>query len=1013
MSLTKYVLKRPVTTMLIILCLIVFGISSVTSSKLELIPEMNLPMMLISTVYPGASPDDVNELVSQPIEDQVGILSGIKSTASLSNENISIIMLEYEYGTDMDKAYSDLKKKMDSVVSKLPEDAEAPSIMEMDINDTASIIFSVNNEEQTNLYNYVENEIAPEFEKLSSVASVDLSGGRAEYVRIELIPEKLNQYHLNMNSIVTAISSGSFSYPAGDTQVGNQNLSVTTGVDYDTIESLKSIPITVGKRDVIYLEDVANIYTTLEDTNSIGRYNGNDTISLGVKKQQSSSDMEVSRAALRVVDKLKAADPSLDIVVVNDNSEMIQSSLKSVASTMIMAIIISMIVIFLFFGDAKASLIVGSSIPISLLVALIAVRVMGFSLNVVTLSSLVLGVGMMVDNSIVVLESCFRSTKGVGFREYRSAALEGSGIVLQSIIGSTMTTCVVFLPLAFLQGMVGQMFKPLGFTIVFCMLASLISAMTVVPLCYTLYRPKEREAAPMSRSVEMMQNGYRRIMLKILPKKKTVMFGTIAILLVSFLMAMQLRTELMPASDEGTIAVTVELRPGITIEEADQVLQQVEAVVTKDPDLDSYMLSYGGSGLSLTGSGASLTAYLQSDRSMKTKDVLKSWKPAMSEIPNCNITMQETSSVSMMMASNDGFEVILQSTQYDDLKTASDNIVNELIARQDVTKVHSTLENAAPLVKIDVDPVKAAAEGLAPVQIAGTVNSMLSGKEATKLEVNGEEVSVKVEYAPDEYKTLDQLKGIVLPTATGASVALADIADIKFQDSPLSITRENKQYQVTITGDYTEFANSDKVKAKDLLYHEVVNTNLTANVSVTPNAMDEMMVEEFGALFQAIAIAIFLVFVVMAAQFESPKFSIMVMTTIPFSLIGSFGLMYLADASISMPSLLGFLMLVGTVVNNGILYVDTVNQYRQSMDMQTALIEAGATRLRPILMTTLTTVVAMIPMAFAYGDSGEMMQGLALVNVGGLMASTILALLMLPVYYSIMSYKKKSQPELD
>ncbi|MEG7531401.1 MAG: efflux RND transporter permease subunit [Hungatella sp.] len=1013
MSLTKGVLKRPVTTVLVILCLLVFGISSLTSSKVELIPEMNMPMMLISTVYPGASPDDINQLVTQPIESEVGILSGIKTTTSMSNENLSIVMLEYEYGTNMDKAYSDLKKRMDSVTAQLPKDAQTPLIVEMDINNTASVMLSVNNAAQPNLYNYVNNTIVPEFEKLSSVASVDVSGGQEEYIRIQLIPEKLNQYHLNMNAVVTAISNGSFSYPAGATRVGSQKLSVTAGVDYDTIERLKSIPILTGSGDIIYLEDVASVGKTLEDAAGIGRYNGEDTISLGIKKQQSSSDMETSQAVTRVAERLRAADPDLEMIVVNDNSEMIQSSLKSVTNTMAMAVLVSMAIIFLFFGDFKASMIVGSSIPVSILAALIAMNVMGFSLNVITLSSLVLGVGMMVDNSIVVLESCFRSTKGKGFREYASAALEGSGIVLQSIIGSTLTTCVVFLPLAFLEGMVGQMFKPLGFTLVFCMLASLISAMTVVPLCYTIYRPKERDHAPFSALVMWMQNRYRRIMLGILPKKKTVMFLSAALLLLSLAMATQLRSELMPAGDEGTIAITIETRPGLTVPEADKILSQVEAIVTADPNLGSYMLSYGGSGLSMGGGGATLTAYLKDDRTMETAQVLKSWKPQMNALPDCSITMIESSSVSMMLTSNDRFEAILQSTQYEDLKAVSDQIVAAMIARPDVTQVHSTLENAAPLVKIQVDPIKAAAEGLSPIQIAGTVNMMLSGKEATTLDVDGNEMSVMVEYAPDEYRTLDQMASILLATPTGSFAALEDVAEITFQDSPLSITRENKQYMVTVTGDYTEFAPTDRIKAKDTLMKEVINSNLTADVSVAKNTMDQMMAEEFGALFQAIAIAVFLVFVVMAAQFESPKFSVMVMTTIPFALIGSFGLLFFADASISMPSLLGFLMLVGTVVNNGILYVDTVNQYRQNMDMQTALIEAGATRLRPILMTTLTTMVAMIPMCFAYGDSGEMLQGLALVNVGGLLASTILSLLMLPVYYTIMSRKRKSEPVLD
>lgn len=412
--------------------------------------------------------------------------------------------------------------------------------------------------------------------------------------------------------------------------------------------------------------------------------------------------------------------------------------------------------------------------------------------------------------------------------------------------------------------------------------------------------------------------------------------------------------------------------------------------------------------MSMGGGGATLTAYLLDDRKRETDQVVKEWKPLMNEIPGANISIQASSSMSMM-SSSDGVEYILQSTQYDELKEVSDKIVNELAERSEVTKVHSTLENAAPVVKLDIDAVKANAENITPMQIAGSVSNMLGGVKATSLEVNGDEIDVQVEFAEDEYDTIDKLKGIVLTNATGGSVALTDVADIVFKDSPATIIRRDRQYQVTITGDL----QTDDVRLRDSMedqfFNEIVSKYMSPTLSRAVNSMDESMAREFGNLFGAIGTAVFLVFVVMAAQFESPKFSIMVMTTIPFALIGSFGLLYVTDVPISMASLLGFLMLSGTVVNNGILYVDTVNQYRQEMDLHTALIEAGATRLRPILMTTLTTIVAMIPMAMAYGDSGESMQGLALVDVGGLIASTILALLMLPGYYLLMSGRKRKK----
>ncbi len=1014
MNLTKLVLKRPVTTVLCVLCLVVFGLLSVLNAKLELTPEMEMPMMVVSTIYAGANPEDINDLITKPIEDEVSTLTGIDSLTSMSNENVSIILMQYEYGTDMDQAYSDLKKKIDALERDLPEDAQAPNIMEFDINDQASVYLAVNNPEAGNLYNYVNSQIVPEFEKLSSVASVDISGGQEEYIRVMLDAQKLQQYHLSMQSVVSTLSGADFTYPAGNTKVGGLDLSVSAGVEYPTIDSLKKIPLVTGNGNILYIEDIAQIGYHLDEAAGIGRYNGNDTVTVSIKKQQKSTAMDVSRQVTRVINNLKAHDPNLDIIVINDASDQISSSLESVFQTMIMAVIVSMIIIFLFFGDVKASLIVGTSIPISILAALVGMWATGFSLNMITMSALVLGVGMMVDNSIVVLESCFRSTEDVGFKEYAEAAIKGSGVVIQSIIGSTATTCVVFIPMALTNGMSGQLFKPMAFTIVFCMIASLISAMTIVPLCFVYYRPKEKQHSPAGGFVRALQSTYRDIMKVLLPKKKTVMFVTVVMLILSFMMAGQLGMEMIPEGDEGTISISIETRPGLTIQRTDEIYKQVEAVVTAEEDLDSYVLSAGSSGLSMmSGGGASLTAYLKDDRKLETDEVLAKWKSLLSTMDDCNITLDTSSMMSSMSVDNGSYELILQSTQYDDLKEVSDKIVDELKARADITKVHSTLENAAPVVKLHIDPIQAVAEGMTPVQIAGSVNQILSGSTATTLEVDGEEIDVKVEYPSEDYDTVDEVKGIMLMNASGASIALSDLAEIRFEDSPQSITRSDRQYQVTITGDYTDAADSDLMKNRTNLYHEVVEPNLGATVTVATNAMTEQMNEEFSALFQAIGIAVFLVFVVMAAQFESPKFSFMVMTTIPFSLIGSFGLLWLADCSISMPSLLGFLMLVGTVVNNGILYVDTVNQYRATMDMDTALIEAGATRLRPILMTTLTTIVAMIPMALAYGDSGEMMQGLALVDVGGLVASTVLALLMLPAYYSVMSRKPKQQVNYD
>ena len=1006
MGLTRTTLKRPVTTLIIVLCLIVFGFTSVTSNKLELMSSLEMPMLIISAIYPGASPEDVEELVVKQIEDEVGTLSGVESTTSVSSENFGMVLLSYEYGTDIDIAYDDLKKKIDGLANVLPEDVSTPTIIEMDINDLTSLTVAINNESVGNLYNYVDNSIVPQIEKLGCVANVDVAGGQAEYVRVELIPEKLAQYRMNMTSVTTAIASANFSMPLGNTIVGNRDLSVTSGVDFDTVALLKQIPITLGNGNIIYMVDIANIYLALEDQDSIGRYNGVDTISIGVKKNQDSTDIEVSEEVMKVLNEMQEEDPNLHIEVINDNSDLIRNALETVLETMVMAVAVAMVIIFIFFGDIKASLIVGTSIPVSILSTLIALKVAGFSLNIITLGSMIVGIGMMVDNSIVVLESCFRTTGKGGFVEARKAALEGTKTVFQSILGGTATTCVVFLPLAVMEGLSGQLFQPLGFTIVFGLVASLISAMTLVPLCYVFYMPKEKTTTPSSRFMNSLQNGYRSLMHKLLNHKAAVLVTSVALLALSLFLATQIGMELMPMTDDGIIAISAETQPGLTIDKIDEIGSRIEEYVAQDPDVETYQLSYGSSGLSLMGgSGITVTAYLKEDRSRATADVLEEWEDEMLTWTDCVISLTEQSSMgSMSMLAEDRVEVILLSTDYEELKDISDDIVEKLRAREETAQVHSSLENDAPLVNVAVDPVKATAEGLAPAQVAGQVYMMLSGSEAMTLNVDGNDLSVMVEYAPDEYDTIDELQGIVVYNTMGQSVALSDIAEIGFKDSPASITKVDKQYQATITGTLNDLADEHSL---DEIHEEIVKPHLGVDVKEQENTMTDMMNEEFGSLYTAIGFATFLVFVVMAAQFESPKFAIMVMTTIPFALIGSFGLLWLTGIKISMPALLGFMILVGTVVNNGILYVDTVNQYRVDMDLNTALVEAGATRLRPILMTTLTTVVALVPLGLGIGQSGQMMQALALVDMGGLIASTVLALLMLPIYYSVMNGKKK------
>ena len=998
MGITRFVLKRPVTVLMALLCLIVFGISSVFNATLEQMPDMDQPMMIIMANYSGASPEDMDELVTQLIEDQVSTLEGVKSMSSTTSEGRSMIMLEYDYDTDMDEAYSDLTKSLNSI-RDLPDDVE-PTVMEMNNNAQASMMLTIANPSQENLYDYVDQKIVPELEKLSTVAEVSTMGGSSEYIKIELMSDMMDQYNVSISDIKSAMSAANLSYPSGSAESGNLDLSVSTLTQHDTLDELLEMPITVSGNKIIYLEDIAVVSYAEEQKGGVSRYNGEETISISLTKQQSSTAMDLSKQVQKIIKSLQNDDDDLTITVARDEADSIQDSLKDVAETMVMAVVISMIIIFLFFGDFKASLIVGSSIPTSILMSLIVMTRAGFTLNIITMSGLVLGVGMMVDNSIVVLESCFRAMdkqQDKGALGYAKAALEGTNIVVASIFGSTVTTCVVFIPLVFLNGMSGQMFGAMGYTIVFCMCASLLSAIAIVPLCYMMYKPKERSSAPATRPLTFLQDAYRKIMSVLLKHKAIVMLASVGIIVATVFLASGMQTELMTADDTGTVSVSIETRPGLITEQADAILAEAESIVAAHEDVESYMLRYNND-------EGTITAYLKDDRKMSTDEVVSQWENEMADLENCTITVEASTSMSMMGRSR-GYEAILKGTQYDELQKVSNEIVNELIARDDVKNVHSSIENTAPVVAVKVDPVAASAEGLTAAQIGTMVKQMLDGEEVTTLKVDGQEISVKAEYPEDQYKTVPQLERIIVKKPSGGYVALSDVAEIYYKDSPSSIEKEDKSYQITISADYVDSSSSAAVKTK--IDNEVISPNLTGTIVRGTNSRDRMMQEEFSGLYNAIAVAVFLIFVVMAAQFESPKFSFMVMTTIPFSLVGSFGLLKLTGVSMSMTSILGFLILVGTVVNNGILYVDTVNQYRMEMPLRKALIEAGATRMRPIMMTSLTTILSMLPMAMAFGSSGSTTQGLAVVNIGGLSVGVLVALFILPVYYALMNGRKE------
>lgn len=1001
MGLTKLTIRRPVSAVILIAAIVVFGIMSVVTMPQELTPEMEMPYLFVITVYPGAAPEDVDKLVSKEIEGAAGSLSGVKSVQSESSESMSLVFMEYEYGTNMDIAYTDLRERVNQIESSLPDDINTPIIMEINMNAMAVMSLSISSETMDNLLATVEDDIVPEFEKLASVADITVSGGDEQYIKVELMQDRMQQHGVTMSSVAAAVSSADFSMPIGSADYGSQSLSMRTEVKYDSLEALRNIPVTVPTGGVIRLSDVADIYMSTKDASSLSRYNGNDNIGLSIQKRQSASAVTVSRAVTGVVEQLREEYPDMNIDIVSDNSESISSSINSVAQTLVLGIVLSMIVLFIFFGDLRASFIVGSSMPVSLLITFIIMNLMGFSLNVITLSGMVLGVGMMVDNAIVVIDSCFKSQKEG--RTFMEAALEGTKFVMLSIAASTVTTVVVFLPLALIQGMSGQLFKPLGFTIVFALLASLVSAITLVPLFYVQFKPRERENALMGRVLRRIQNSYAMLLRKLLNHKVLVVLVSVALLAVSVLAATNINMELMPNTDQGTISVTVTARPGLKLEKVDTIMVRIEDMVAAHPDVEHYTMA-ASTNQSMMGTGNTVTAYLRDNRAMKTVDVVEQWRLATQDILDCDVDVASSSMMSMT-TNTDTVSILLKGTDLDRLEEGAKMVEDVMKQHPDVLRTSSNMENTMPQAKIVVDPMKASAVGMSPSMVAGLVYNAVNGTDTVDVRIDDKNYTITVEYPDGMYNTVADVENMILSTGYG-DVALSEVASVEFTSGPRSIMRMDNQYYAQLSATPTQAAYytasaeiTQAVAALDLPHG--IQQDLTSDM--------QSMNEEFASLGMAIVVAILLVFMVMAIQFESIKHSVMVMVCLPFSMIGAFGLLWLVGSTISMVSLLGFLILVGTVVNNGILFVDTTNQYRQTMPLKTALVETGRTRLRPILMTTLTTVLSMLPLALGIGEGAQMMQGMGVTVIGGLTASTVLTLLLLPTFYLLIDGNPKKK----
>lgn len=1007
MKFAQTFIKHHVMTILLYILVVVFGFYSFQNLPLALMPSMEVPAAVVYATYPGAGPEDIEQQVTKKLEGAVAGLSGLDTLQSTSSENMAMLVIQFTNHTDMDQAMTDLRDKVAQVKSQLPDDASDPTVMSIDIDSMPVVSVALRGNDLASLQSIAEDEIQPALERLDGVASVDISGGYEQEIAVHTDASRLKGYNLTISSIGQQLGADNIAIPGGDLDNGSQTLAVRTDGEYSSIDDVKNALISLPAGGTVRLSQIADVSMQPKDQDAISKVDGEECIILSVNKQSGSNTVQIAELAKAEFDSLLKSNDSLQWNIVMDQSDYINMTVDNAIQNIWMGVLFAAIVLFLFLRDFGATMAVTIAMPCCILFTFLIMNVLGITLNMMSLGGITLGVGMIVDNSIVVLENIF-TYRADGY-DRMEACTKGTGEVIGAVIASTLTTVAVFLPIALSGGMAGMMFKEFCITIVALLLSSLIISITLVPLlCYFLLggtkqqsiKPQGSGATPITE--KPLSRAYRSSLNFLITHRWAGVALTVVICIVSVLSVSQAGMELIPEMDEGQVSVTVSMPNGSTMEDTAAIEDRIAAIaVDTIPELEQIYYSTGSStSIMSSSSGASVTISLvdldQRDRS--SADIAKQLRRDLQDIAGCELTVSTSSTMSMSTDSD--ISVELTGDDYDQLAETADDLANRISALPDAINVESSAGEQTPRVAVKINRENASRFGLNAATIGGLVRGELTGSTATTLRMNGEEYDVTVAGDEDVATSLDALRSMQIPTMTGGTVPLSMVADVYTELSPQSIARKNQKETVTITGE-SESGDSNAIKAA--VDDIVAKYELPDGVEVGEgDTAASQIAETTGTLMLALAVAIMLVYFILATQFNSFSLPIAIMLILPIGLLGSMILLWPTGNHVSMVALLGVIILAGTVVNSSIVLIDYTLQRRQrGEDKNTAILNACPRRVRPVLMTAMTTILGLVPMVCSSGEGSEMMKPMGVVMMTGMVISTIATLFITPVYYSL------------
>ena len=1016
MNIPKLAISRPVTTGMAIMVIILVGCLSIIGIPMDLMPSFDLPVAIAYVQYPNAAPEEIESLVTEPLEQALASVEHLDSITSMTTEGTSMVMVTFASDTDMNFATLDMREKVSLISGYLPDDATEPMIIKMglDMAPVMQIYIASDSMDLTALNQIVEDDLTSYFERADGVASVSSYGGTSKELSIEFDQEKLSGYGLSLAQVSGTLASENLNLPSGEIAKGETKLIARAIGEFDSVNDVLLLPITLHDGSIVRLQDIATIEEKYPEQTSISRVDGNNAVAVVVSKQSDANTVETCTSIQETIKSLESKYPELNFTVGFDQSDYIKNSISNVAQSAVAGAVLAALVIFLFLSSISSTLVIAISIPTAFFATFCLMNLANMTLNMVTLSALTLTVGMLVDNSVVVTENIYRLSKEEKLSPFDSA-LKGSKQVVLAIAASTLTSVVVFLPMALSGGMASMLLSDFCWTFIIALAASLLIAITAVPMLSSRLlnsgasdeylrigrrRYKYRILPKFSRMITKLGEGYSRLITSALRHRKRIVALCLVIFIVSAALLGITGMEFFPASDEGMFQISVDMPYGTSLNEKDRVMSEIEAIVMEIPELKHCTVDIGASMMGMMSGGSSSVSVVltsKEERSRSLDEIMDEVEQACGDISGAELTFTETSSMSM--GSSTDLSLTISGAELDELRNLGLALTEEIAALPGVAEATNDIEDGNPEVQLVLDRSIAAFYGITTTQLASSLSTALSGTSTTDITIDGKNIDVKLSLADDYSDAVGNLEQIQISTPAGGTVPVGQIADIQFDNSPVQINRLNQERYITINVD---IASDDLSKTSAEIMEFLDSYPFPEGYGYEDGGMYEQMTDTFGDLLLALLAAVLLVFMVMAAQFESFVLSLIVMASIPFAMSGAFLALFLTGSTLSITSFAGLIILVGIVVNNAILLVEFIKINKENgMDRNLAIISAGRHRLRPILMTTTTTIVGMIPLSLGLGDGGEIMAPLAISVMGGLMGSTLVALILIPVLYSL------------